>query len=115
MLPMAKRDYVTSMGAWYGFFPRCDFPKYHKKRDDLLKAIRDGGLIVRDSTNKIISHLPVFALKEFFPIPMPKIEGYPYYPQAERYEQSVVGFPPFTFHEYDLIDKYVEIIARFFA
>lgn len=114
LLPMAKREYVTSMGAWYGFYPRYDFEKNHINRDDFVDYLRRNGVEAKSPKDKLLPYLPLFSTDEFGSIPNSANYKKDGYPAAEHYMSSIVGFPTFTFHEYEEIDRYVDCISEYF-
>ena len=108
---MARRDYVKSTGGWYGFFPRM--PDY-VDRDEFIAFLKANDVKVKYSSCKILPYLPLFRMKDDGgKIVYSEIEQQ--FPAAERYERSIIGFPAFTDHEYDEIDRYVRIIAEYFT
>lgn len=108
---MVRRDYVQSMGGWYGFFPRMPDDV---DRDDLTAFLKARDIKVRHSSCKILPYLPLFRMKDDSgKIEYSEIEQR--FPSAEHYERSIIGFPAFTEHEYDEIDRYVSTIAEYFS
>lgn len=108
---MARRDYVYSMGGWYGFFPLL--PE-NVDREDFTRYLYANGVEVKHSSCKILPYLPLFRMK----IDGGRIvygESAQNFPSAERYERSIIGFPTFTDHEYGEIDRYVRVIAEYFS
>lgn len=112
LLPMAKRKYVTSMGAWYGFYPRYDFSKNNVDRNDFVEYLKLRNIEVKIPTNKILPYLALFSTTKFGDKPSNRCAET--FPQAEKYMETIVGFPTFTFHEYEEIDNCVETIAEYF-
>ena len=111
LLPMAKRDYVTSMGAWYGFMPRIS-PAYSVDREHLTQWLNERGL---QASIPKSAPIPSYAL--FHPGAF-AISGYEKgsigsYPGAERYYQSILNFPTLTFHENDLIRNYITALQKY--
>ena len=112
--PMEKRSYVSSMGAWYGFYPRIDFDELKIDKYEFSKWLINKGLDLRIPTNGILPELA------FFSDPVFKINGFDknlYVPECEnakKYMNSIIGFPTFSFHEYDEIEKYITAIKQYF-
>lgn len=111
LVPMAKRDYVDSMGAWYGFMPRIS-QEYTVDRNHFEGWMNERGFQVSVPKSEPIPRYALFSSDEF------RINGYDknipgYFPMAEKYYSSIVSFPSFTFHEYDLIDSYASAIKDY--
>lgn len=112
--PVIKKDYVTSMGAWFGFYPKLDFEQLKIDRNEFQSWLREKGLDVRIPNNGLLGKLPLFTDPKF------KISGFeknisiPQYHSAQKYVNTTIGFPAFTFYEYDEIDIYVETIKKYF-
>lgn len=108
--PMVKKDYVDSMGAWYGFYPRLDIDGIQVDRGKLLEYAKANGLDIKMPSSGILPYLPLFRRNE-------KDEYDPIeerFPNAERYFKSIVGFPTFSNYEYEEIDRYVRLLSDFF-
>ncbi len=114
--PMARRPYVTSMGAHYGFKPRLDFPALRVTREALVTALRAEGLEVDIPGSPPFHRLPLFDPERF------PISGFRKadhrgrsFPGAEAYCASILSLPTFTFpEEVPLVDAYVEAFAKVF-
>lgn len=115
LLPMTKREYVTSMGAWFGFYPRCDFIAGTNYRDELMSFLRAKGLVAKKPPHLILPYMRLFHTCAFGAKVKTSDRVSPRFPQAELYDNSIIGFPTFTFHEYNTINKYIGLIASFFA
>ncbi len=113
LLPMAKKDYVKSMGAWYGFYPRLDFEAFNIDKNDFATYLLKHDLEVKLPANGILPYLPVFRLRfkenEFEYAPITKR-----FLSAEKYLNSIIGFPTFSNYETKGIDRYIKHIAAYF-
>ena len=113
LLPMAKKNYVKSMGAWYGFYPRLDFEAFNIDKKDFANYLRKYDLEVKLPVNGILPYLPIFRLRfnerelEYTPITKR-------FSSAEYYLNSIIGFPTFSNHEKTEIDQYIKHIANYF-
>ena len=112
--PMAKREYMTSMGAWYGFYPRLDFIKLHINKEKFVEYLKKNNIEVKIPRDGILPYLPL--LKEWsypFENPQNHVADKRYW-GAEQYIDSVIGFPAFSDHEYEEIDRYITVISDYF-
>lgn len=109
VMPMARRGYVDSMGAHYGFKPLIDFKKYGLERTDVVKALQAEGLDVSIPKSQPFHQLPLFD-PDRFPIGRFVKHANPAsFPGADAYYESIISLPTFTFHEDRLlIDAYVD-------
>lgn len=111
LLPMAKRDYVTSMGAWYGFMLRIS-PESKINREHFVNWMRE-----RDLQISIPKSAPIPSYELFWPdrFKIGKFTKHPInnYDNAKFYYSTIVNVPTFTFHEYEIIDRYVEAIKEY--
>lgn len=115
LLPMARRPYVTSMGAWFGFYPRCDIPGGKSLRDALMRFLQAKGLVAKKPPHLILPYMRLFHTRSFGVGALPSDPEPPRFPQAEAYDDSIIGFPTFTFYEYKAINTYIGHIASFFS
>jgi len=114
--PMARRPYVTSMGAHYGFKPRLDFQALGVSRETLVKALQAEGLEVEIPGSPPFHRLPIFDPERF------RISGFQKmdhrgrsFPGAEAYTASTLSLPTFTFPEdLPMVDAYVEAFHKVF-
>ena len=109
--PMTVKPYVTSMGAWYGFMPRIR-PEFKVDRIHFVSWMINRGLQASIPKSK---PLPDYAL--FSPDCFP-INSFVKYPvlqceNAQKYHASLISFPTFSFHEYELIDRYITAIRDY--
>lgn len=104
---MVKKDYVTSMGAWYGFYPLIDYSLCCGGKESFIAYLKENDIDVKQPSNGILPYLPLFNNKA-----EPQKAGL--YPGAEAYESSIIGFPTFSNYEFDEIDRYVSIIEKYF-
>ena len=109
--PMARRDYVTSMGAWYGFMPRLD-PAYKVDREHFIRWMNDQQLQISIPKSRPIPDYALFAPDRF---PIGHFTKHPVgtYLNAQLYYAQIVNIPTFTFEEYDQIDRYIERIHEY--
>ena len=109
--PMARRDYVTSMGAWYGFMPRLD-PAYKVDREHFIRWMNDQQLQISIPKSRPIPDYALFAPDRF---PIGHFTKHPVgtYLNAQSYYAQIVNIPTFTFEEYDRIDRYIERIHEY--
>lgn len=108
---MVKRGYVSSMGAWYGFYPRIDYNLCPGGREDFVKYLKENNIEVKVPTNGILPYLPLYSFGECL---CKQDKNLRYY-GAETYEKSIIGFPTFSNYEYELINHYVDVIERYFG
>ena len=109
VMPMARREYVTSMGAHYGFKPRLDFDSLGVDRDRVVAALKAEGLKVSVPGSKPFHQIPLFDPDRF------SISGFDKadwsgrsFPGAEAYYDSIISLPTFTFPEQvPLVDEYI--------
>lgn len=112
LLPMEKKEYVTSMGAWYGFILRIS-PKSKINRENFVNWMNnDKGLQVSIPKSAPIPSYELFWNDKF---KIGKYEKHKInsYVNAEYYYSKIINIPTFTFHEYDLIDKYILAIKEY--
>lgn len=111
LLPMAQRDYVDSMGAWYGYMPRLN-PESGADRVHFVEWMREQGLEASIPKSEPIPNYALFQ-PDHFPIGRYAKHGLDSYPHANAYYSQIVSFPSFTFEEYDQIDVYHDAIKRY--
>ncbi len=111
LLPMTKRDYVTSMGAWYGFMPRIA-KDFNIDRRHFCEFMQDNGLQASIPKSAPIPDYELFHPDKFN---IGKYTKHPIndYPNAKKYYESILNFPTFSFHEFNLIDQYIEKINEY--
>ena len=111
--PMARRSYVTSMGAHYGFKPRIN-NQQAIKRDALVKALQAENVDITLPGSEPFHQLALFdpgrfKINKFEKAPIDK-NGFP---GADAYVSSIVSLPTFTFDsDRPLIDAYVGAFAK---
>lgn len=110
ILPMKRKNYVDSMGAWYGFYPRIDTNKTNIDRKRLVSYCRDNNLEIKMPSNGILPYLPIFRRDENGNYH----ESVKKYLNAECYFDSIIGFPTFSNYEYEEIDRYVLLLQQYF-
>lgn len=108
---MVKRDYVSSMGAWYGFYPRIEYSICPGGKQGFVDYLRENNVEVKVPSNGILPYLPLYSFEEckYSQDKNKRFIG------AEAYENSIIGFPTFSNYEYEAIDHYVDIIERYFG
>jgi dTDP-4-amino-4,6-dideoxygalactose transaminase len=114
VVPMARRDYVTSMGAHYGFKPRMDFAGLGLEREKFVAALRAEGLDVKIPGSLPFYNLPVFEPHRY---PIGKFSKSDNngrsFKGAERYHGSILSLPTFSFpQDVPLIDRYVDAFHK---
>lgn len=112
LLPMVQRDYVTSMGAWYGFMPRIPA----ECRVDRMHFVRwmqeEKQLQISIPKSRPIPDYALFAPNQF-PIGGYTKHSIGTYPQAQTYYRSIVSIPTFSFEEYAQINAYIDAIQEY--
>ena len=108
--PPVRRNYVTSMGAHYGFKPRIDFNSLGIGREKLVAALSAEGLDVSVPGSPPFHRLPIFD-HERFPIGSYEKADISdmHFPGAEAYCDSILSLPTFTFSEdRPMVERYIE-------
>jgi dTDP-4-amino-4,6-dideoxygalactose transaminase len=114
VIPPIRRDYVTSMGAHYGFKPRVDCSDLDIGREKLVEALKAEGLDVSIPGSPPFYRLPIFDQKRFKIGSFEKadISGRKF-PGAEAYCNSILSLPTFTFPaDRPMVDRYIEGFAK---
>jgi dTDP-4-amino-4,6-dideoxygalactose transaminase len=111
---MARRPYVTSMGAHYGFKPRLDFKELGVSRDKLVLALKAEGLDVDLPGSPPFHSLPIFAPDRFRIGSFEKSDNNGrVFAGAEAYCNSILSLPTFTFQaDWLLVDLYIEAFNK---
>lgn len=114
--PMARRDYVTSMGAHYGFKPRVDFAALGVSREALVRALAAEGLDVSIPGSPPFHRLALFEAGRFPINRFAKADNAARaFPGADAYCGSILSLPTFTFQEqWPLVERYVEAFDKVF-
>lgn len=111
LLPMEKKGYVTSMGAWYGFMPRISnerkVDRYH-----FVEWMNEKGLQISIPKSAPIPSYELFQPGKF-EIRKYKKHNIGSFENATAYYNSIVNIPTFTFYEYDRIDEYIDRIKEY--
>ena len=116
ILPMAKRDYVTSMGAWYGFKPRMDFQSANINRSAFVKRMQEQGLEIKIPGSELMPRYELFNSKDILLHDFSKKIHQMPYTGADKYIASIISIPTWTFREdRKIIDKYIECFKTFFS
>ena len=117
ILPMARRDYVTSMGAHYGFKPRANFKGLGIDRQRFITALRAEGVDVSVPGSLPFHRLPVFEPSRYKIGTFSKADNTGRsFEGAERYYGSILSLPTFTFEkDRPMVDKYVEAFHKVLA
>ena len=111
LMPMQIMDYVTSMGAWYGFMPRIK-PEYHVDKVHFASWMQRQGLEASIPKSKPLTEYELFFPNRFLINSFQKHLVFNC-ENAQRYHNSLVSFPTFSFHEYDIIDQYITDIYKY--
>ena len=111
LLPMKIHDYVTSMGAWYGFMPRIN-PEYSIDRIEFVSWMNERGLITSIPKSKPLTNYKLFdsAVYNINRFSKNKVCSCP---NADKYHNSIISFPTFSFNEYEIIDQYIAAIYEY--
>ena len=95
--PPVVRDYVTSMGAWYGYKPWIDFARLGVTRERLVEALKAENLEVDIPGSPPLHKLPIFDPDRF---PINGFEKHDNrggaFPNAESYSAGILSLPTFT-------------------
>ena len=107
------KDYVTSMGAYYGFKPFVAFDSMKINKSEFLEICKSFHLDVSEPGSKPFYHYDLFLSPE-------KYTGYKHktnindnFEKAERYYINRVSIPTFTFDD-DLstVDYYINVFEK---
>lgn len=117
VMPMEKKEYVTSMGAHYGFKPRVDFSRTGFSRRQIVAALQAEGADVSVPGSKPFHQIALFDHDRF---PIAGFEKYDQsrrqFPGAEAYTGSILSVPTFTFKDqWPLVDQYIEAFDKVFS
>jgi len=109
--PMVIKDYVTSMGAWYGYMPMID-SKFSIDRNHFVEWMNHRGLDTSIPQSQPLTKYELFYPEKF------KINSFLKHSvskcmNAEKYHDSLISFPTFSFYEYEMIDKYILAIYEY--
>jgi dTDP-4-amino-4,6-dideoxygalactose transaminase len=107
--PMTRRDYVTSMGAHYGFKPRIDFSALGIERNTFVRAVAAEGVDVTVPGSPPFHRLALFDSNRFPIGTFEKADNSERsFPGADAYYDSIISLPTFTFSEdLPLVDAYI--------
>lgn len=111
LLPMEKKSYVTSMGAWYGFMLRIG-SEYGIDRQHFVNWMNENGLQVSIPKSAPIPNYELF-YPDRFQIGSFEKNEIQNCPNAQKYFDSILSFPTLSFYEYDLIDHYINSIKTY--
>jgi dTDP-4-amino-4,6-dideoxygalactose transaminase len=114
ILPPVQRDYVTSMGAYYGFKPRINFNTLAVSREKLVEALAAEGLDVSVPGSQPFHRLPIFNHRRFQIGDFEKADNsHRHFPGADAYYAAILSLPTFTFSEdWPLVDRYIEAFHK---
>lgn len=108
LIPMTRREYVTSMGAWYGFKPMCNFNKLPFTREQLVKSMREKGFETKIPGSELMPNYALFSDPGITFFNFPKSISKMRFKGAEEYCSKTISLPTFTFKEDKAkIDHYV--------
>ncbi len=107
--PMARRPYVTSMGAHYGFKPRVDFDALGIARERLVRALQAEGLKISVPGSPPFHRLALFDADRYQLCNFDKYDNAGRdFPGVETYCQRILSLPTFTFPEqWPVMDQYI--------
>ena len=95
--PPVIRDYVTSMGAWYGYKPWVDWSMLGVTRERVVEALRAENLDVDIPGSPSLHSMAVFDPSQF---PINGFEKYDnrdrVFPNADSYAAGILSLPTFT-------------------
>ncbi len=95
--PPVIRDYVTSMGAWYGYKPWVDWELLGVSRERVVSALRAENLDVDIPGSPPLHTMALFDPDRF---PVNKFEKFDNhnraFPNAESYSSGILSLPTFT-------------------
>lgn len=111
LTPMVKKEYVSSMGAWYGFMPLIR-KEFSVDRLHFVQWMNEKGLEVSIPKSEPISNYELFSTDKF-PILNYMKQPVGEYPQALAYYSSIVRFPTYSAMEYQKIDRYISEIRNY--
>jgi perosamine synthetase len=114
ILPMTRREYVSSMGAHYGFKPRINFKGTGVNRNRIVQALQAEGLDVKVPGSVPFNALPLFDAHRFQIGNFKKKDhSHQHFPGASAYYQSVLSLPTFTFpDQWPMVDQYVSAFHK---
>lgn len=110
---MEKKEYVTSMGAWYGFKPRADFEALKIDKIQFAKWMTDRGFDVKVPKSEVLCDYELFSSKKYSINNFDKNNIINECPSAYKYYSKIISFPTFTFHEYEEIERYIKAIKMY--
>jgi dTDP-4-amino-4,6-dideoxygalactose transaminase len=111
--PMVKREYVSSMGAWYGFKPRLDFTEYGFSRQELVDYMQQKGFEVDIPGSPPLTEFRLF--KDEIMNITPETPPEEIFPGAYKYTSSIISLPTFTFEQdRPVINAMVNTFCDFF-
>lgn len=112
---MAKRDYVTSMGAWYGFKPRLNYKATGINRKNFVTNMQERGLEIKIPGSELMPAYSLFNSKNITLHNFQKKITCAEYPGAEKYIASIISIPTWTFpDDQKVIDEYISCFKSFF-
>lgn len=109
--PMVRKPYVSSMGAWYGFMPLLP-QDLDIDREHLVNWLNDQNIQASLPKSPPLPNLSLFSdvnfkIGDFNKAPVNKC------PIANKYFQSIISFPTWTFYEYDEIDRCIYALQEY--
>jgi perosamine synthetase len=110
---MVKREYVTSMGAWYGFKPLANFKELGIDKIHFVNWMKEKGFEVDIPKSEILPKYQIFSSEKYSINKFKKLNDLKEYPGANIYYERIITFPTFTFEEYGIIDCYIEAIKEY--
>lgn len=114
--PMVKKEYVTSMGAWYGFKPLADFDKLNIDKKHFVRWMNKKGFEVKLVKSDIIPNYDLFKCNDKYKINnFEKNVNFGFFEGAKKYLSKILTFPTFTFYEYERIDEYIKAIKDYWS
>lgn len=92
--PPVIRNYVSSMGAWYGYKPWVDTNELGITKATLVKALQAEGADVKSPRSEALNELALYAPAQFPILNYPKHDNsHSSFPQSKRYQSGLLSLP----------------------
>jgi dTDP-4-amino-4,6-dideoxygalactose transaminase len=102
------KQYVSSMGAFYGYKPKIDFRKLGVFRDDFIQECQLNGMDIDVPGSKPFYYYDLFKMPGRYLSYHHPTNIDDTFSGAEEYYQNIVSFPTFTFpKDREIIDLYI--------
>lgn len=110
--PMTIKNYVSSMGAWYGFCAKIK-SEYIVDRKHFIAFMAERNFEAAIPNSGILADYALFNDERVIFANFAKLIPKKHYPNAEIYHNSIIRFPSYTFNEFELIDKIVSAVQEY--